>query len=46
MVEQNANMALTIADRGYVLKAGQVSVTGTAAELKGNPEVQRAYLGG
>lgn len=46
MVEQNANMALTIADRGYVLKAGQVSVSGTAAELKDNPEVQRAYLGG
>lgn len=46
MVEQNANMALTIADHGYVLKSGQVSVSGTAAELLDNPEVQRAYLGG
>ncbi len=46
MVEQNANMALTIADRGYVLKEGHVSVSGTAAELLDNPDVQRAYLGG
>ena len=46
MVEQNANMALSIADRGYVLKSGQIGVTGTAAQLQGNPDVQRAYLGG
>ncbi|WMS41892.1 ABC transporter ATP-binding protein [Acuticoccus sp. MNP-M23] len=46
MVEQNANMALTIADRAYVLKSGQVSVSGAAAELLSNDDVQRAYLGG
>jgi len=46
MVEQNANMALSIADRGYVLKQGHVSVSGTAAELLDNDEVRRAYLGG
>ena len=46
MVEQNANMALSIADRGYVLKEGHVSVSGTAAELLDNDEVRRAYLGG
>jgi len=46
MVEQNANMALTIADRAYVLKQGEVSVDGTAAELTDNPDVRRAYLGG
>ncbi len=46
MVEQNANMALSIADRGYVLKQGHVSVTGSAAELRDNDDVRRAYLGG
>jgi len=46
MVEQNANMALTIADRAYVLKSGQVSVSGAAAELLSNDDVKRAYLGG
>lgn len=46
MVEQNANMALSIADRGYVLKAGHIAVTGTAAELMDNDEVKAAYLGG
>jgi branched-chain amino acid transport system ATP-binding protein len=46
MVEQNANMALSIADRGYVLKQGHVSVSGTAAELQDNHEVRQAYLGG
>ncbi|MCO5157774.1 MAG: ABC transporter ATP-binding protein [Aquamicrobium sp.] len=46
MVEQNANMALSIADRGYVLKQGHVSVSGTSAELLDNDEVRRAYLGG
>jgi|SRR5690606_19218514 branched-chain amino acid transport system ATP-binding protein len=46
MVEQNANMALGIADRAYVLKEGHVSVSGRAAELMDNPDVQRAYLGG
>ncbi len=46
MVEQNANMALSIADHGYVLRQGHVSVAGTAAELRDNDEVRRAYLGG
>lgn len=46
MVEQNANMALSIADHGYVLKQGHISVSGTAAELSDNDEVRRAYLGG
>jgi branched-chain amino acid transport system ATP-binding protein len=46
MVEQNANMALSIADHGYVLKQGHISVSGTAAELLDNDEVRRAYLGG
>lgn len=46
MVEQNANMALGLADRGYVLKAGQVVISGLASELVGSEEVQKAYLGG
>jgi branched-chain amino acid transport system ATP-binding protein len=46
MVEQNANMALGLADRGYVLKAGQVLISGLASELVGSEEVQKAYLGG
>ncbi len=45
IVEQNAAMALAIADRGYVLETGTVVLTGTAAELAENPEVRRAYLG-
>jgi branched-chain amino acid transport system ATP-binding protein len=44
LVEQNAAMALTIADRGYVMETGEIRVRGSAAELKSNPEVQRAYL--
>ena len=46
MVEQNANMALSIADRGYVLRNGHVVVSGPASELLGSEDVQRAYLGG
>ena len=46
IVEQNANMALGLADRGYVLKSGEVILSGTASDLSSNPEVQRAYLGG
>ena len=45
LVEQNAAMALGIAHRGYVLETGAVALTGTAAELAGNVEVRRAYLG-
>jgi len=46
LVEQNALMALSVARRGYVLETGRVVLEGTAAELRENPEVQRAYLGG
>jgi len=45
LVEQNARMALTVADRGYVFETGQIVLEGTAKELCDNPEVQRAYLG-
>jgi branched-chain amino acid transport system ATP-binding protein len=45
MVEQNANMALQIAHRGYVLQTGQVVLSGTAAELRQNPLIREAYLG-
>jgi branched-chain amino acid transport system ATP-binding protein len=45
MVEQNANMALSIAHRAYVLQTGQVVLSGTAAELRRNPLIREAYLG-
>jgi branched-chain amino acid transport system ATP-binding protein len=45
MVEQNANMALQIADRAYVLQTGQVVLSGAAAELRENELIRRAYLG-
>jgi branched-chain amino acid transport system ATP-binding protein len=45
LVEQNAAMALAVAHRGYVLETGAIALTGPAAELAGNPEVRRAYLG-
>jgi branched-chain amino acid transport system ATP-binding protein len=45
LVEQNAAMALSIAGRGYVLETGRIALAGGAAELAGNPEVRRAYLG-
>jgi branched-chain amino acid transport system ATP-binding protein len=45
LVEQNANMALRLADRGYVLEAGVVRIEGTSRDLRDNPEVGRAYLG-
>ena len=45
LVEQNAAMALSIAHRGYVLETGSIALTGTAAELSGNADVRRAYLG-
>jgi branched-chain amino acid transport system ATP-binding protein len=46
LVEQNALMALTVASRGYVLETGQVVLAGSADELRENPQVQEAYLGG
>jgi branched-chain amino acid transport system ATP-binding protein len=45
VVEQNASLALDIARRGYVLETGAIVVSGTSAELAGNDDVQRAYLG-
>jgi branched-chain amino acid transport system ATP-binding protein len=46
LVEQNAHMALSVADRGYVLETGTVQLEGTSAELSANQEVRAAYLGG
>lgn len=46
LVEQNANMALSIADRAYVLETGRIVLSGTAAELAASEAVQKAYLGG
>ncbi|KAF0112406.1 MAG: Branched-chain amino acid transport system ATP-binding protein [Chloroflexi bacterium] len=46
LVEQNANMALQVASRGYVLETGVISHTGTGHELLGDPRVKEAYLGG
>jgi ABC-type branched-subunit amino acid transport system ATPase component len=45
LVEQNATMALGVADRAYVLDVGRVSLSGDARELAGTDEVQRLYLG-
>jgi branched-chain amino acid transport system ATP-binding protein len=45
LVEQNANMALSIAHRAYVLETGEVVLQGDAKELAANPEVRKAYLG-
>ena len=45
MVEQNAAMALTIADRAYVLQTGKVVLSGTAAEMRANEDIRQAYLG-
>lgn len=45
LVEQNANMALSIADHGYVLESGEVLLSGSARELTDNPMVQSAYMG-
>ncbi len=45
LVEQNANMALSIANRAYVLETGEVVLSGDAKELAQNPEVRKAYLG-
>ena len=45
LVEQNANYALGVSQRGYVLETGQVAITDDSKTLRDNPEVQRAYLG-
>ena len=45
LVEQNANMALQIADIGYVLETGTITMTGSGSELLKNEEVKKAYLG-
>ena len=45
LVEQNANMALSVAHRAYVLETGEVVLQGAATELAANPEVRKAYLG-
>ena len=45
LIEQNANMALGIADRAYVLENGRITISGPAAEIKANEEVRKAYLG-
>jgi branched-chain amino acid transport system ATP-binding protein len=46
MVEQNANRALELADRAYVLSNGAVALEGTAAALRADPAIQAAYRGG
>lgn len=45
LVEQNARLALSIADRAYVMDGGKITLTGTGKELLNNPEVRHAYLG-
>ena len=46
LVEQNAQAALSVADRGYVLETGKIVTSGTGTELLASPEIKRAYLGG
>ena len=45
LVEQNANLALEFAQRGYVMDSGKISITGSGDELLANPAVREAYLG-
>ena len=45
LVEQNAQMALSVADRGYVLETGRVTLTGQGSELLADEAVKKAYLG-
>lgn len=45
LIEQNANMALSISNRAYVLETGNISMTGNAKELANDPRVKKAYLG-
>ena len=46
LVEQNAQMALSVADRAYVIETGKISLSGTGSELAASEEVKKAYLGG
>ena len=46
LVEQNANMALSVADRGYVLETGLLKLSGKASDLAASDEIRAAYLGG
>ena len=46
LVEQNAQMALSVAHRGYVLETGKIVATGTGEELINSPDIKKAYLGG
>lgn len=46
LVEQNAHKALSIANRGYILETGNITITGLASDLRSNQKVQEAYLGG
>ena len=46
LVEQNASMALEVADRAYVLETGRVAMSGTGAELASSDDIRKAYLGG
>lgn len=46
LVEQNARMALSVADRAYVLETGNIVMSGTGAELAASEDIQKAYLGG
>ena len=45
LVEQNANQALHIADRGYVIENGEITISGSASDLLDNSDIQKAYLG-
>jgi len=45
LVEQNAAMALSVADRAYVLETGRIVLEGPAQRVREDPEVQKAYLG-
>ena len=46
LVEQNAQMALSVADRAYVMETGKITLSGTGADLAASDEVKKAYLGG
>ena len=46
LVEQNAHMALKVADRAYVLETGKIVLEGSAKEVQASPAIQSAYLGG
>ena len=46
LVEQNAQMALSVADRAYVMETGSISLSGTGKELAESDQVKKAYLGG